>query len=75
MSAHHDRVPWYLWPIWAILRLVGFIIEMVGRLVAAILGGVFILLGVLLSLTLIGAFIGVPIALFGLMLMIKAVIP
>jgi hypothetical protein len=55
----------------AIWRLVAWIIETTGRLVAIILGGVFILVGVLVSLTLIGAVIGIPLAIFGLLLILR----
>jgi hypothetical protein len=71
MRQHEAHVPWFLWPFWAILRLVGFVIELTGRLVGLILGAVFLVVGVLVSLTVVGAIIGVPLALFGLMLMAR----
>jgi hypothetical protein len=72
MSRHEERVPWFLWPFWAIWKLVAFIIEMTGRLVGLILGAVFIVVGVIVSLTVVGAIIGVPLALFGLLLMARS---
>lgn len=69
-----QRVPWFVWPFWAILRLVGFIIEMVGRLVGAILGFVIFVIGILLCLTLIGAIVGVPLAAFGLLLFFRSLL-
>jgi hypothetical protein len=70
---HQERhVPLLLWPIWAIFRLVTIIVEMVGRLVGLILGAVFIVVGFILSLTIVGAIIGIPLALFGLMLMVRS---
>lgn len=74
MTERTHHVPWYIWPFWAILRFIGFIIEMTGRLVGAILGFVFIVLGVLLSLTLIGAIIGIPLAAFGLVLFFRSLL-
>lgn len=65
------HVPLLLWPFRALWRLVGFILEMVGRLVAVILGAVIAMVGVLLSLTVVGAVIGVPLVLFGIMLMFR----
>ena len=65
------HVPLLLWPFWALWRLVGFILEMVGQLVAVILGAVIAMVGVLLSLTVVGAIIGVPLVLFGIMLMFR----
>jgi hypothetical protein len=52
------RVPWYLWPFWAIWRLVGLILAATGRLVAVILGLVFLIVGVVLTVTVIGAIVG-----------------
>ncbi|MBI3158686.1 MAG: hypothetical protein HYZ26_03680 [Chloroflexi bacterium] len=70
----HHHVPWFIWPFWAILRLVGFIIEMAGRLVGAILGFVFIVVGVIISLTVIGAIVGVPLAAFGALLFFRSLL-
>lgn len=73
MSRRKDdrRIHWLLWPFVAIWRLVAWIIEVTGRLVAIILGGVLILVGVVVSLTVIGAVIGVPLAIFGLLLVLR----
>lgn len=60
-----------LWPFEAIIKLVAGIIKATGRLTAIILGLVFIIAGVAVSLTVIGAIIGIPLALFGFMLMVK----
>jgi hypothetical protein len=72
MKRREERVPWFLWPFWAVWRLVAFVIEMTGRLVGLILGMVFILVGVLVSLTIVGAVIGVPLILFGILLMLRS---
>jgi hypothetical protein len=60
-----------LWPFKAIFSLVTGIVKMTGRLVAMILGLVFLILGGLISLTVVGAVIGIPIAVFGLLLIIR----
>ena len=73
MNQREQHVPWFLWPFYAIWRLVVFIIEMTGRLVGLILGAVFILVGVVLSLTVVGAVLGIPLALFGLLLMVRSI--
>ena len=65
------QVPWFLWPFWALLRLVEFILVLTGRLVAVILGLVLMLAGVILSLTVIGAILGVPLFLVGLLLVFR----
>ena len=71
MSGEGKRTPWILWPFVAIWRLVALIIEMTGRLVAVLLGAALMLAGVLISLTVIGAVIGVPLALFGFLLVLR----
>lgn len=68
-TKHH--VPWYLWPFAAIWRLLAMIVELTGRFVAMVLGIVFILVGVIVSLTVVGAIVGVPLAVIGLLLFFR----
>jgi len=65
------RIPWYAWPFWALWKLVSGIVEFTGRVVAVVLGLVFMIVGIILSLTVIGAFIGVPMAVTGLLLTLR----
>lgn len=44
-----------------------------GRLVAFAIGLVLLVVGVLISLTIVGAIVGIPLALVGLVLMFKAI--
>jgi hypothetical protein len=67
------KVPWLLWPFWAIWRLVFFIIEFAGRLVGGILGLVFMIVGGVATITVIGAIIGIPLIIFGLLLMLRSI--
>jgi hypothetical protein len=69
--AESKRAAWFLWPFVALWRLVTFILEMTGRFVAILLGLVLIAVGVLVSLTVVGAVVGVPLALFGLLLIFR----
>lgn len=72
--ARHSRshcVPWYLFPFWALFRLLTLIVNLTGRLVAVVLGFVFILVGIIISLTIIGAIVGIPLFIFGFMLLIR----
>jgi len=48
-----DRVPWYLWPFYAIWRLLTWIVKLTGRLIAVILGFTLIIIGAILSITVI----------------------
>lgn len=69
--AQSKKASWLLWPFVALWRLVTFILEMTGRFVAILLGFVLIAVGVLVSLTVLGAVVGVPLALFGLLLIFR----
>jgi hypothetical protein len=66
---HH--VPLLLWPFYAIWLLVTGILKITGRLVAVILGFLLMLVGVLVSLTIIGLIIGVPVFIIGLLLVFR----
>ena len=57
-----------LWPFKAIFSLVFFIIELVGRFVAAVIGLVLILGGIIVSLTIVGAIVGIPLIIVGITL-------
>jgi hypothetical protein len=65
------RVPWYLWPFWAVWKLVIGIVAATGRLVAVILGLVFMIVGVVLTATVVGAIVGIPFIVFGLLLTLR----
>ncbi len=67
------KIPFLLWPFWALFQLVLWILKFTGRLVGAILGLVIAIVGVVLTITVIGAIIGVPLVLLGVMLMGKAI--
>jgi len=71
MSQEKKRTPWILWPFTALWRLLTLILEFTGRLVAIILGIVLLIVGVLVSLTVIGAIVGIPIATFGFLMVLR----
>jgi hypothetical protein len=71
MSQETRKTPWVLWPVMALWRLLAFIIELTGRLAAIILGVVLMIMGVMVSFTIIGAIIGLPLILFGFLLVIR----
>lgn len=73
MTLQERRIPWYLWPFAAIWKLLAVIVEMTGRLIAMILGIVLMIVGALVSLTVIGAIVGIPLAMIGLLLFLKGV--
>jgi hypothetical protein len=71
MTDTNKHIPWYLLPFWAIWKLVEGIVLFAGRLVAVVLGGVLMLAGILVSLTIIGAVIGIPLAILGFLLVLR----
>ena len=70
-TVESKSVPWYLWPFWAIWRLLTIIVELTGRLIAVVLGLVLMIIGTLISLTVIGAVIGIPMIIIGFLLVLR----
>lgn len=66
-----SQTPWYLWPLVALWKLIAGIVEFTGRFVALVLGFVFILVGVIVSLTIVGAIVGIPMVIVGLLLLFR----
>ncbi len=66
------RVPWILWPFYALWRLLTFILEATGRLVLGVLGIAIMVVGLVISLNIVGAPIGIPIAILGFLLLLRA---
>ena len=66
------RIPWFLWPFYALWRLLGFILDATGRLVLAVLGVALMVVGLAVSLTVVGAPVGIPLAVLGLLLLLRA---
>ena len=71
MGSSVRPVPWFLWPIAVLWGFVTWTLRLTGRLAAVILGGAFMILGVLVSLTILGAIVGVPLALLGFLLVLR----
>jgi len=65
------RHPWILLPFVALWRLLTLILELTGRLVAVALGLVLMIAGGLLTATVVGAPLGIPVAVFGLLLLLR----
>ena len=67
-----NRVPWILWPFYAVWKLVTIILELTGRILCALLGLAMMAAGVAISLSVVGAVIGIPLAAFGFLLAVRA---
>jgi hypothetical protein len=66
------RVPWYLWPFYALWRLLTFVLEAVGRVVCGVLGVALMVAGLVVSLTVVGAPLGVALSIVGFLLLVRA---
>ncbi len=66
------QVPILLWPFYAIWRLLTFFLEFVGRLLCVLLGIGMMAAGVAITLSVVGAPLGIPLAAFGFLLLIRA---
>jgi hypothetical protein len=69
--SHEKRIPLILWPFWALWRLIALIVGITGRLVAVLLGAALMIVGFVISLTVVGAILGVPVFLVGLLLVFR----
>jgi predicted hotdog family 3-hydroxylacyl-ACP dehydratase len=67
-----QRVPLLLWPFYALWRLLTFILRATGRLVCALTGLAMMAVGVAVSLSIIGAPLGIPLVLLGFLLLVRA---
>jgi hypothetical protein len=71
MIEKKHQTHWFLWPFVALWKLLAGIIGLTGRLVAAILGLVLMIVGVVATVTVVGAFIGIPLIIFGFLLILR----
>jgi len=60
------------WPFIAIWRLITFLFCLMGRLITAIVGIIFTIIGLIVTITVVGAVIGIPIMLLGILLLTRA---
>lgn len=71
MSEEKRRCPWFLWPFEALWRLLTLILKLTGRLVTIILGVVLMIVGIIISFTVIGAVVGIPLAILGFLVVLR----
>lgn len=67
-----SNVPILLWPFYAIWRLLTFILSVIGRVLCALLGIALMVGGVAITLSVVGAPLGIPLAALGFLLLIRA---
>ena len=74
MSDTKDNgVPLLLWPFYALWRLLTFILKAVGRLLCGLLGIALMVAGVGITMSVVAAPLGIPLAAFGFLLLIRAI--
>ncbi|MGV8050038.1 MAG: hypothetical protein AB2L21_06785 [Anaerolineaceae bacterium] len=73
MNAETKKVPWFLWPFWLVFQLALIILKVTGRMVCVVIGLVFLIIGIGLTATQIGALLGIPLIILGIMLMVHPV--
>ena len=69
--AARRNMPWLLWPFAALWDLLTAVLGLTGRGLGVVLAMALIAVGVLLCLTIAGAPAGVPVAILGVLVMIK----
>ena len=65
------NTPWLLKPFVWLWNFIAYIVTLTGRLVAVVLGLVFMLVGVILTITVVGAIVGSPLFIIGLLLVVR----
>ena len=68
-----SHVPVLLWPFYTIWRLLTFILTVIGRLLCAFLGIGLMIMGVAITLSVVGAPLSIPLASLGFLLLIRAI--
>lgn len=67
-----SSVPILLWPFYAIWRLLTLILNVIGRLLCALLGIAIMICGIAITLSVVGAPLGIPLASLGFLLLVRA---
>lgn len=72
MSSHRTT-PILVLPFVLLWDLITWILCLTGRVLAAVVGLVLMIAGIFISMTIIGAFVGVPLIIFGFLLMLRSI--
>jgi len=65
-------IPLLLWPIYALWRALTFILEITGRILCALIGLALLFAGAAITLSVVAAPIGIPLAAVGFLLLVRA---
>jgi hypothetical protein len=69
---HKRKVAWFLWPFAALWNLLAFILGLTSRLVLGVLGLALMIVGLVLTITLIAAPVGIPFLIIGLLMIFRS---
>ena len=72
MSKGDKDIPILLWPFYAVWRLLTLILEITGRIICAILGLALMAAGTAITISIVAAPIGIPLVVFGFLLLLRA---
>jgi hypothetical protein len=73
MSENSHTTQWFLWPFSALWRLLTFVLNLTGRIITAIIGLIIVIIGMILSVTIFAAPIGIPMIILGILLMLRSI--
>ena len=69
---NHNQIPLLLWPFYAVWRFLTLILNITGRIICAVLGITLMMVGVTIALSIVAAPLGIPLAAFGFLLLVRA---
>ena len=72
MGTLTEKAPWFLWPFTIVWDLVTSLLVLVGRIICAALGLALMAVGVLVTMTVVGAWVGIPLTTLGMLLLVRA---
>lgn len=73
MDSERRKTSILFFPFVVVWALFSFLMKLTGRLLAVIIGFVFVVVGIILTVTLFAAPIGIPLIIFGILLMLRSV--
>jgi hypothetical protein len=69
----NNHVPFLLWPFYAVWRLLTFVLELIGRVFCGVLGLALMFAGIMITVTVLAAPVGIPVAALGFLLLVRAI--
>jgi len=73
LDKQKKKIPLLLYPFAVLWALLTFILKLTGRLLAAVLGLVLMIVGIVLTVIIVAAPLGIPFFILGLLLVIRSI--